>query len=205
MDKNSKLSRRVLNVGGNNKSIAIPDYYKDFEHILADIDPGVSPDLLIDARALDTTQAADFDAIYCSHNLEHFFAHDVRKVLKGFHHVLKEDGFVEIRVPDLALLMRQVVKNGLDLDDLLYTTKAGAPITARDVIYGWAAEIEKSGEDFYAHKTGFTPKTLQNALNAAGFPVVILRPGRHLEILALGFKAKPSAFYRELLQLKIGS
>jgi hypothetical protein len=200
----SKLARRLLNVGGNNKAIALPDYYRGFEHVLADIDPAVNPDMLIDARALGTSPASQFDAVYCSHNLEHYFAHDVPKVLNGFHHVLKEDGFAEIRVPDLALLMRRVAKDGLDLDDVLYTTAAGHPITARDVIYGWGREIERSGQDFYAHKTGFTPRILKKALNIANFPVVIFRPGRQLEILALAFKRMPSAFHRELLQLTVG-
>lgn len=75
--------RRVLNVGGNNKQIPIPEYYADFEHLIADIDDRADPDLLIDARHLNETEADAFDAIYCSHNLEHFFAHDVQKVLSG--------------------------------------------------------------------------------------------------------------------------
>jgi SAM-dependent methyltransferase len=195
--------RSVLNVGGNNKEIPIPAYYAGFSHVLADIDASVKPDLLIDARELGSTPAEQFDAIYCSHNLEHFYAHDVAKVLGGFHHVLKGDGFAEIRVPDLAALMRQVTSRNLELDDELYKTQAGHAITARDVIYGWGQEIERSGQDFYAHKTGFTPNTLQKALNAAGFTVIVFRPGRHLEIFALAFKAMPGDFQRDLLQLDI--
>jgi SAM-dependent methyltransferase len=204
MSRTSRSSRRVLNVGGSNKAIGIPAYYAGFEHLLADIDSAGSPDLLIDARELGATASAQFDVVYCSHNLEHFFAHDVPTVLSGFHHVLKQDGFAEIRVPDLAAVMQRVVKDGLELDDILYTTAAGHPIAVRDVIYGWAREIERSGTDFYAHKTGFTPNTLGKALNAANFAVVIFRPGRQLEILAFAFKAMPNAVQRELLQLNIG-
>ncbi len=199
----TEQTRSVLNVGGNNKDIPIPDYYAGFSHVLADIDATVDPDLLIDARELGSSPAGQYDAVYCSHNLEHFFAHDVPKVLGGFHHVLKDDGFAEIRVPDLAALMKRLISNNLELDDELYKTQAGHSITARDVIYGWGQEIERSGQDFYAHKTGFTPVTLQKALNAAGFSVVVFRPGRHLEIFALAFKAMPGAFHRDLLQLDI--
>ncbi len=199
----SKSDRRVLNVGGNNKAIAIPPYYDGFEHVLADIDPAVKPDLLIDARALGSSAAAQFDAVYCSHNLEHYFAHDVPKVLCGFNHVLKTDGFAEIRVPDLSALMRHVVERNLELDDVLYKTEAGHVIAVRDVIYGWAREIERSGQDFYAHKTGFTPGTLKRALNGAGFPVVVFRPGRQFEILAFAFKAMPGEAHRELLGLRL--
>jgi len=84
---------KVLNVGGNNKSIPLPPYFKDFEHLLLDIDPRGKPDVVADARELDKLEAKQFDAIYCSHNLEHYYRHDVMKVLKGFHHVLKDQGF----------------------------------------------------------------------------------------------------------------
>jgi len=196
--------RRVLNVGGNNKGIAIPRYFDAFDHLIADIDQSVEPDILIDARALNTQQSQQFDAIYCSHNLEHFFTHDVSKVLSGFRHVLKADGFAEIRVPDLVALMHHIVENKLDLDDMLYETSAGYPITALDVFYGWRREIERSGEEFYAHKTGFSQKTLQKVLNEAGFNFVVFRPGRLFEIYALAFFAKPNAYYQELLSLNIG-
>jgi len=55
--------------------------------------------------------------------------------------------------------MKHIVDTGVDIEDVLYTSAAG-PITSRDVLYGWAVEIERSGQDFYAHKTGFTPKSL---------------------------------------------
>ena len=195
--------RRVLNVGGNNKAIKIPDYFNGFEHLLVDIDAGVKPDILIDARELSTLEPQQFDAVYCSHNLEHFFTHDVAKVLGGFQHVLKADGFAEIRVPDLKALMRHLVENDLDLDDVLYQTSAGHSITARDVFYGWGKEIESSGVDFYAHKTGFSQKTLQKALNQAGFSFVVFRPGRVLEIYALAFVDRPTTFHQELLGLNL--
>jgi len=33
------MDRRVLNVGGNNKSIPLPPQYERWEHVLLDIDP----------------------------------------------------------------------------------------------------------------------------------------------------------------------
>ena len=54
--------RRVLNVGGNNKSIALPPQYAEFEHLLLDIDPRGSPDVLCDARELRTLAAAAAEA-----------------------------------------------------------------------------------------------------------------------------------------------
>ncbi|CAN5510832.1 class I SAM-dependent methyltransferase [soil metagenome] len=190
--------RKVLNVGGNSKSIPIPKYYADFEHLILDIDPRGEPDILCDARALATRPPAEFDAIYCSHNLEHFYRHDVPRVLGGFHHVLTAEGFAEIRVPDLELVMKTAVEKKLDLEDVLYTSGAGA-ITVRDVFYGFGLEIERSGQDFYAHKTGFTRKSLGQALLQSGFRYVLFRPGRAYEILAYGFKNNPTPEHEALL------
>ena len=156
---------RVLNVGGGSKTIPIPPCYAGWNHLLLDIDPRGNPDVVCDARDLDSLEADQFDAIYCSHNLEHYYKHDGLDVLKGFVHVLKSDGFADIRVPDLKVVMRTFVEKDMDLEDILYVSPSG-PIAVRDVIYGWGVEIERSGEDFYAHKTGFTPNSLGEFLRA---------------------------------------
>lgn len=141
-DQTKKM--KVLNVGGNNKAIPLPPYFKDFEHLLLDIDPRGKPDIVSDARELDQLEAGLVDAVYCSHNLEHYYRHDVKKVLKGFHHVLTGKGFAEIRVPDIPAVMKTLVDEEKDLDDVLYDSNA-APITVCDVIYGYGVEIERSG------------------------------------------------------------
>jgi SAM-dependent methyltransferase len=162
---------RVLNVGGGSKSIAIPSHYDGWEHLLLDVDPRGKPDIVCDARNLMSLPASQFDAVYCSHNLEHYYRHDAMKVLDGFRHVLKSDGFAEIRVPDLQAVIARVTASGMDLGDVLYQSLAG-PITVLDVIYGLGREIESSGQDFYAHKSGFTPKLLRETLERAGFVAV---------------------------------
>ncbi len=189
--------KRVLNVGGANKTIALPAPYQGWEHVLLDIDPRGAPDIVCDARELTTLPAAQFDAVYCSHNLEHYYRHDVPKVLGGFRHVLKADGFAEIHVPDLADLMQTVVKRGLDVDDLLYQSPAG-PITVRDVLYGLGSEIERSGDDFWAHKTGFTKKSLTAMLVRCGFAVVYNGSG-NFEVAAFAFTKPPTDEIRRLL------
>ena len=169
---------------------------------LLDVDPRGAPDVLCDARALDTLEPDQFDAIYCSHNLEHYHAHEVSKVLGGFLHVLKPGGFAEIRVPDIAALMQTCIDEGHDIDDVLYTSGKG-PVRVRDVLYGFGPEIETSGQDFYAHKTGFSPKSLTRALRQAGFQTIVRRPGRYLEILALAFRTQPDAEQSALLDLRL--
>ncbi len=181
--------KKVLNVGGNDKSTPLPPEYAGFEHVLLDIDPTRKPDLVCDARNLSTLAAGEFDAVYCSHNLEHYFRHDVPKVLAGILHVLKDGGFAQIRVPDIGAVMKTVVERDCDIEDVLYTSLAG-PISVLDVLYGFGKEIEQSGQDFYAHKTGFTRKSLAKALSSAGFSISYSM-ARDLEIKAVAFKGKP--------------
>jgi hypothetical protein len=168
--------------------------------VLLDIDPRGEPDIVCDARLLSQRPGSQYDAVYCSHNLEHYYRHDAIKVVAGFHHVLKEDGFVHIRVPDMAELMRTVVHGGLDIDDFLYQSAAG-PITVRDVVYGYAAEIERSGSDFFAHKTGFTEKSLRALLSSCGFRHIHTSCA-NLEIAAYAFKHLPGEFAANLLGLQ---
>lgn len=189
--------KKVLNVGGNNKSIALPPHYAGFEHLLLDIDPAGSPDVVCDARELKSLQAGQFDAVYCAHNLEHYYRHDVPRVLAGFMHVLKDSGFAHIRVPDIHDLMKSTIERGLDIEDVLYESEAG-PIMVLDVLYGHGEQIARSGQDFFAHKTGFTNKSLLAALHAAGFSKVFSRTGM-MEIDALAFKGKPDRATRALL------
>jgi hypothetical protein len=191
--------KRVLNVGGNDRNIKLPALYDGWSSVLLDIDPRGKPDVLCDARELVRLPAAQYDAVYCSHNLEHYYRHDVAKVLAGFLHVMKDDAFAHIRVPDLGELMQVVAEKKLDIDDVLYTAPAG-PITVRDVIYGYGVEIERSGHDYYAHKTGFTRKSLIAVLRKAGFTHVYTGVG-NLEIAAFAFKAEPGADASRLLNL----
>ena len=191
--------KKVLNVGGNSKAIPLPPQYEGWDHVLLDIDPKGNPDVLCDARELITLPESVYDSVYCSHNLEHYYHHDAKKVLAGFSHVLKADGFVYIRVPDMNEVMRIVVEKNLDIDDELYQCSAGS-ILVRDVMYGWGIQIESSGCDFFAHKTGFTERSLINVLNGAGFPWIFTCTG-NLEVTAFAFKDEPSDYLTKLLNI----
>ena len=198
------MLRRFLNVGGGSKNIKVPEFYDGWEHVLLDIDPLGSPDICLDARELLTVSSDQFDAIYCSHNLEHYFSHDVRKVLRGFHHVLKPDGFAEIRVPDMGELFEEIISRKLDIDDVLYDSGAG-PIRVLDVIYGYGRQIEASGVDFYAHRTGFTRKSIAEALRQASFPYWVFFKGRNREIFVRAFKQHPTPEHIKSMNLNIAS
>lgn len=193
----------VLNVGGNSKAIPIPPHYQGWQHLLLDIDATRDADIVCDARELGRFDAARFDAIYCSHNLEHYYRHDVPRVLAGFRHVLKPDGFAEIRVPDLEAVFRKVTDGALGLEDELYVSPAGS-IAVIDVIYGWSKEIESSGQDFFAHKTGFTSNTLAATLQRAGFQEVWMAQAlTAYELRALAFKQASTPERRTLLGIPL--
>jgi SAM-dependent methyltransferase len=191
--------KKVLNVGGNSKEIPLPPQYAGWEHVLLDIDPKGRPDVVCDARQLSTLPAATYDSVYCSHNLEHYHHHDAKRVLAGFAHVLKSDGFVFLRVPDIAEVMRTTLEKNLDIEDVLYQSAAG-PISVRDVLYGYGVEIERSGNDFYAHKTGFTQKSLTAMVLATGFKTIYSGCG-NFEVMAFAFTNDPTQEARELLNL----
>jgi len=174
--------RRVLNVGGGSKRIAIPPHFDGWTQLLLDIRPAAGVDVVRDARDLGDLGRDTYDAIYCSHNLEHYYRHDVDRVLQGFRHLLKPGGFVEIRVPDIGGLIELLAERGLDLEQEIYVSRERV-ITAHDMIYGYAPDIESSGEDFYAHKTGFSRDALIRALYANGFTQI--RFAQALSVLEL--------------------
>lgn len=194
------MSKSVLNVGGGSKAIAIPAHYADWRHDLLDIDPAAGPDIVADARDLHRLPGGTYDAIYCSHNLEHYHRHEGAVVVRGFAHMLKPDGFVEVRVPDMRAVMRTVVTANLDIDDVLYESSLG-PILVRDVLYGWHVEIEKNDNPYFIHKTGFFAETLCKFMAANGFPHNAC--GTHqFEIIGFFFKQLPTPEQLTLLRLK---
>jgi ubiquinone/menaquinone biosynthesis C-methylase UbiE len=160
--------KQLLNVGGNSKSIPIPSIYQNFEHHLLDIDSTGNPDVLCDARELHVLNESSYDVVYCSHNLEHYYKHDVKKVLSGFNHILKPGGAIHIIVPNMMKVFETMINEEMDIDDILYQSTLG-PILISDVIYGYGKQIESSNQDFFAHKTGFTEKSLSKAFTDAQF------------------------------------
>jgi hypothetical protein len=109
-------------------------------------------------------------------------------VLSGFVHVLKPNGFAHITVPDIGRLFEAV--KGKDINDTYYVC-GGGKISFHDVLYGWGAQIE-SGNVFYAHKTGFTVKSLTNALTDAGFMKVMVASDGVGNLHSYAFKRRPN-------------
>jgi SAM-dependent methyltransferase len=181
-------NKRLLNVGGG-QSRAIDPEYDSYEQILLDIDAAVKPDIIWDALDLKSLEPNQFDLVYCSHNLEHFYDYQVPVVLTGMLHVLKPGGAVHIRVPDIIGSLKIMLESGKELTDTLYVTKHGFPVRTLDIIYGWDWVIQQSRQPYFAHKTGFSIKTLHAAMKQAGF-VDLEIYHRDIELKGIGYKPK---------------
>lgn len=184
----------LLNVGSAN-SKDVPSLYRLWQQDSLDIDPEVKPDIVCDAREMRRLPPSHYDAVYCSHCLEHFHRHEVSRVLEGFAHVLKPTGFTHVIVPNMQAVFDTLVHGKRDLHDTFYIS-AGGPITFHDVIYGWGKQVS-TGNQYYCHKTGFTERSLAKALKSH-FKVVMTATDHVGNLYAFAFKQKPS---RERMRL----
>lgn len=191
--------KRVLNVGsGSSASRQIfPLFNRDvWQEVRLDIDPATKPDVvgsLVDMPNL--FEPMSFDAIWSSHVLEHLYIHQVPMALKGFKHVLKEDGFALITSPDIEVAASEMIKHGLD--HVVYHSPAG-PITTLDILFGHSASIA-AGWLHMAHKTGFTSTKMGELLIDAGFATVLAKTvGVDLWAVALMDRADKIDIQRQL-------
>jgi len=175
---------RVLNVGGGGTRI-IPSHYEGWDQDLLDIDSECKPDICCDALEMPETLYEKYNAVYCSHNIEHFYKHDVTKLLINFRNVLIEGGSVEIHTPNIMNMIKVISERGLDIDDVWYRTSQGLPITFHDTLYGWGKAIA-SGNLYYAHKCGFSAISLYTILEQNGFiNIQIEEQGSNLMAIAV--------------------
>lgn len=167
----SPAQRIVLHVGcGPRNSGQLHETFRGsgWREVRLDIDPAVQPDVVGSITDMSVVRPAVVDAVWSSHNLEHLYPHEVPKALAEFHRVLKPGGFALITLPDLQSVAELVAAD--KLDDPAYVSPAGS-IAPLDMLFGFRAALAR-GNLFMAHRTGFTAKTLDQSLRAAGFTEV---------------------------------
>jgi hypothetical protein len=147
-------SPSLLHVGCGGETL--PGWLGKFHETRLDINPANNPDIVRDMRNLDGV--GTYDAIYCSHALEHLSPHEVVPALVGFHSALNPDGVAIIFVPDLEGVQAT--------DEVLFNSPAG-PICGMDLIYGYRPALAEN--PYMAHKTGFDSASLHVVMVAAGF------------------------------------
>ena len=144
-------------------------YYDDeWKETRVDINKNVNPDILGSMKDLSNVQNNYYDSVFSSHSIEHVYAHEVNGVLKEFHRVLNMNGLLVITCPELKSICKLVLED--KLLDIAYESAAG-PISPIDMIWGHRVPIKK-GNEFMAHKCGFTLKTLMGACTNANFKTV---------------------------------
>ncbi len=93
------------------------------------------------------------EAIICSDVLEHVPRHQLMAVLFEIHRVLKPNGYVKIKMPNLRALATAYVEGKIDCKE--FSRK----------IYG----NQESGNPANFHKSGLDPETLSASLKIIGF------------------------------------
>ena len=137
----------------------------DWDEIRFDIDPTVQPDIVGSLTDMNLIESRSFDAIYSAFNLDHLYPYQVPTALSEFYRVLKDDGIVVVRCPDIQSVCEVVAED--KLLEVLYDSPSG-PISPIDIMYGNRKEII-DGNEFMAKKGGFTYKVLDQVFFEAGF------------------------------------
>jgi SAM-dependent methyltransferase len=178
----------VLHVGcGPYNPENLHERFRDpgWREVRLDIDSGVQPDIVGTIVSMPDVPTGAVDAVWSSHNLEHVYSHEVPVVLREFLRVLSPRGFALITVPDLRNAARSIAKG--QLEEALYVSPAG-PISALDMVYGHRAAIQR-GNEYMAHRTGFTARSLSTKLSQAGFEQVSVTDKADRALWAEGRKA----------------
>lgn len=164
--------KTLLHVGCGRQSYdSLPpfDWKAEWRQIRVDIDPSVAPDVVASIVDMTGIEDASAECVFSKHNIEHLEAHEVPKCLAAFHRVLKPEGFLVLRTPDLKAIARLLLER--EPDEALYVAEVYSrsfPVAPLDMLYGARKEIA-DGNPFMAHRTGFTASSLRRYLAAAGF------------------------------------
>lgn len=162
---------KLLNVGSSDV-YHLPPMYADYEEVRLDIDEKAQPDILMDARDMQYVDA--FDAVYCSHMLEHLIERDIHQVLRNFWNALVPGGSVTIIVPNLKKVFGDILYYGRDLNDVLYLAGKNE-VRGVDILYGFQQFVAEDDRGIYwQHRYGFTPKHLERFLIAHEFEEVVV-------------------------------
>ena len=191
-------SRRFLHVGcGQATRDRLPEIFQreGWQEVRLDIDPAVNPDIVANITDLQGVADASMDALWSSHNLEHVHSFQVPQALAAFRRVLKPNGFALVTLPDMRAVARHIADDLLE--EPLYVSPAG-PISALDILFGHQASIAQ-GNEYMAHRTGFTARTLGQALVNAGFAEVRVHEGSRLDLWAVATMPEtPDSVFEEL-------
>lgn len=179
------MTKKVLHVGcGPQHGEALHPMFRDtreWEEVRLDVNAEVAPDIIGDIRSMPNVESGSMDAVWCCHNIEHIYAHEVPLAFAEFLRVLKEKGLLVMQLPDLQRTAEHIAAD--KLEEPLYLSPGG-PISPLVIVYGHTGSIA-AGNHFMAHKTGFTARSMGMKLLEAGFcNVNVIRDGFDLHVVA---------------------
>ncbi|MCB2015252.1 MAG: methyltransferase domain-containing protein [Sphingobium sp.] len=187
----------IINAGcGPTGPDRLPQMFASWRHVRVDVDPEVRPDVVADITDLSPFNDNFADALWTAHCVEHLYQHQVVSALQGFLRILKPEGYAIVTVPDVQTIAKYVVED--KLHETIYDSPAG-PISAHDVIFGHSRSVEQ-GNLHMAHRTAFTPSSLIDALQTAGFADFVISRRPNFELVAIGRKTPwPDTHQRQAL------
>ena len=160
------IKRTVLNIGSGANVMQAP-HYEDFYELKLDVNEDYEPDIVADLLEIDEDWFAErphyhhvFDAVHMSHVLEHFYSWQNDRIMEAIKGFLKEDGMLDIYVPDILAAARKMVRQAgaKGLDTVMYTVGKNQEMKIKfhDMLYGYPY-----GEDeWMGHKQGFDMRKL---------------------------------------------
>lgn len=187
---------KILNIGSGGTHVPIDGV----EETRLDANPHEKPDYVCDICDLKKLKADVYDCVWATHVLEHVFECNIPRVIEGVKHVLKKDGVFFAVVPDLKVVMKEVVEKNLNLDDLLYTAHTGLKVRVLDIFYGHWQEVEKL-KCLQSHKTGFDLDLLMRTLLTSGFQTIYTSESNY-EVRALACLGEASEWVKETFRIK---
>lgn len=193
-------ARVFANLGSGPAGERSPPLFDGWRELRVDIEPAVRPDVIADLTDLSPIPAGSVQGVWCSHALEHLYAHEIPVALAEIRRILAPDGIFCALVPDLQTVAQAIAADRLG--DALYASPAG-PISAHDVVFGHGAAIAR-GLTHMAHRSGFTPSLMIARMKAAGFSEFMVFRRPNFELCALAHRtAWPSPAERDALASRL--
>ncbi len=124
----------------------------------------VQPEYVADIANMPDVETEHYDEVRCHHVLEHLHRQRAPLAIREFHRVLKPGGVLDVQVPDMRWLARQLADEKIPDDGIL------------TVMYGEDCAHWTDG-DAQVHHWGFTEETLTALLVDNGFEVMERIPG----------------------------
>ncbi len=162
--------KRIANLGSGHQS----PFFAEGRAITFDVREECKPDVRCDLRQIPERDQS-FDIVFSSHTLEHFGLYEVPRILMEWLRILKVGGELRLIVPNLAYPAQRAIQDKLTEHDMW-------------VYYGQ----QSYPENF--HKSGFTPKLLENLLKNTkclkNIKVELDKSGANIFATAIKYKHK---------------